>query len=106
MSWYGDPDALDASARMLTADADGVRARARRLVSAARDTQWRGPAAEAFRQSVQRDAQALDAAARELDEAAHELHSHAQEVRERLARLRALEDAVTGWIGDRIEELT
>jgi uncharacterized protein YukE len=105
VDWYGDPEELEAAARRVAADADGVRERARALVRSATATSWRGEAAQAFRAAVAQDAQGLDRAARELDEAAAELRAHAAEVRARLARLRALEDAVTGWVGDRLEAL-
>jgi uncharacterized protein YukE len=105
VGWYGDPDALDALARQLEHDADGVRTRGRELVNAVADSRWRGDAAAAFRRAVDEDTHALDAAARELDEAAAALHRHAHELRERLARLRALERAVTGWFDDQLGRL-
>lgn len=105
MAWYGDPDALDALARTLERDADAVRDRARALVAAARDTAWVGDAAEAFRRSVDDDADSLGRAARELDEAAAALRQHADDVRAQLARIRALEQAVTGWFGDQLARL-
>ena len=108
MTWYGDPDALDAMARRLGADAAGVRDRARTLVAAASATAWAGPAAEAFRRAVGDDAQDLRRAADGLDEASRALHAHADEVRERLAelaRLAALAEDAAEWVGDRLEAL-
>lgn len=105
MDWYGDPEALETSARGLAADADGVRDRARAVVRLAAATAWQGEAADAFRRAVEQDAATMARAAGELDEAAAALRAHAAQVRERLAQLRALEDAVTGWIGDRLEAL-
>lgn len=97
MTWYGDPDALDAAARVLSADADAVRARARGLASSVARMRWQGEAAQAFRESVERDAARLHRAAAELDEAASALRAHAADVRATLARIRAVERAVTGW---------
>lgn len=105
MSRYGDPDVLDAHARQLAADADGVRARARALEASVARLQWRGEAAEAFRRTVTNDAQHLHRAAHELDEAAAALRAHAAEVRDRLERIRALERAVTGWFDDQLRSL-
>lgn len=105
MSWYGDPDVLDAHARRLAADADGVRARARVLDASVARMPWRGEAAEAFRRTVSGDTEHLHRAARELDEAAAALRAHAAEVRERLDEIRALERAVTGWFDDQLRSL-
>ncbi len=102
MSRYGDPDVLDALARQLAADADGVRARARALEASVARLQWRGEAAEAFRRTVTNDAQHLHRAARELDEAAAALRAHAAEVQDRRERIQALERAVTGWFDDQL----
>ena len=105
MSWYGDPDALDGLARRLERDASAVRAQARALVVAAEATAWEGAAAQAFRRSVDGDAARVARAADRLDEAASELRRHADEVRAQLARLRALEQAVTGWFDDQASRL-
>ena len=105
MGWYGDPEALHAAARRLTADAQAVRERATALVQSAAAPSWQGEAAEAFRAGLDADAAAMRRAADELDDAAAELRAHAVEVAERLARLDALADTVTDWIGDRVEML-
>jgi uncharacterized protein YukE len=105
MPWYGDPDALDAHARLLAADADGVRGQARALEDAVRRMTWQGEAARAFGRAVDEDADRLHRAARELDEAAAALRAHADEVRARLAQIRALEQAVTGWFDDQLRAL-
>lgn len=105
MSWYGDPDALDAAARQLTADSQAVRARSRAVAASVAAMRWEGTAAAAFRRTVEEDADALHRAARELEQAAAALREHVAEVRARLARIRALEDAVTGWFDDRLRSL-
>jgi uncharacterized protein YukE len=103
--WYGDPDVLDAHARGLAADADAVRARARALEASTTAMRWQGPAAQAFRATVERDAARLHRAAAELDEAAAALRAHADEVRATLAQIRALERAVVGWFEARAQAL-
>ena len=105
MAWYGEPDVLDAHARRLSADAAGVRARAGALDAAVAQLSWQGPASQAFRRSVERDADHLHRAARELDEAAAAMRAHAAEVQARLARIRALEQAVSGWFDDQLRSL-
>lgn len=105
MAWYGDPDALDAHARGLAADADGVRIRARALQASVADLTWRGEGARAFRQAVEQDADRLHRAAAELDEAAAALREHAAQVRATLAEIRALERAVSGWFDEQLGAL-
>lgn len=105
MSWYGDPDALLAAARRLSADATAVRERATALVQAAGAPEWQGEAALAFRAALADDAAGMRRAADELDDAAAELRAHAAEVAGRLARLAELADTVTDWVGDRLEAL-
>lgn len=108
MTWYGDPDALDAMGRRLSGDAAAVRDRARALVAAASATPWAGPAAAAFRRAMDDDARELRRAGDALEEAARALHAHADEVRDRLAELARLAELVEGaadWAGDRLEAL-
>lgn len=105
MPWYGDPDALDAHARGLAADAEAVRGRARALEASVAQLRWQGDAARAFRGSVERDADHLHRAGRELDEAAAALRAHAEQVRARLAQIRALERAVSGWFDAQLAAL-
>lgn len=100
MAWSGDPDVLDGHARRLAADADGVQVRARALEASVARLRWQGRGAEAFRRAVERDADHLQRAARELEEASAAMLAHAAEVRDRLAQLRALERAVSGWFDD------
>jgi uncharacterized protein YukE len=105
MSWYGDPDALDRLAAALDRDAARVRERAAAVRAVPAGAHWRGPAADAFHSSVVREAAALDGAARELDDAAAALRRHAGAVREQLARIRALEHAVTSWFSSQLSRL-
>lgn len=105
MSWYGDPDALDAHARRLSADAAGVRARARALEASVARMRWQGEAALAFRAAVERDAAHLHRAAAELEEAAAAVRAHAAEVRAQLARIRELERAVSAWFDAQLRSL-
>lgn len=96
MGWYGDPEALDAAARRLAADAAAVHGRARALERSARGLRWQGPAAAAFRRALQGDLGRLHRAAAELEQAAAVLRTHAAEVRVRQERLRALADGALG----------
>lgn len=105
MAWYGDPDVLDAHARRLGADADGVRARAQALEASVAQLRWQGQGADAFRRTVEQDADHLHRAARELDEAAAAMRAHAADVRARLAQIRELERAVSGWFDDQLRAL-
>lgn len=105
MSWFVDPEALEADARRLAADAHVVRQRGGMLVRSAAAAAWQGPAADAFRAAVRQDTRDLQRAADELDEAAAALRAHAQAVRARLAELRELADDVSDWFVDRLESL-
>jgi uncharacterized protein YukE len=105
VSWYGDPAALDALARQLAADAEGVRTRGRALEASVRGMRWKGEGAEAFRRAVDADADALHRAGRELDEAAAAMRAHAAEVLARIERIRALERAVAGWFDEQLRSL-
>ena len=99
MGGFGDPDGLEAAARLLSRDADELRARGRSIDRSSNGLEWRGPAARAFRAVLADDLTSLVRAAAELDEAAAALWRQAAEVREREARLRELADSVTGWFG-------
>lgn len=105
MAFYGDPDNLDSLASQLRASADEVRRRADEMTSRVHDLHWESTAADGFRRMVGEDATSLVQAAGRLDDAAHQLSLHAQTVRERLARIRAIEQAVTGWFGDQMQHL-
>ena len=93
MSGDGAPEALEALARRLSADADAVRLRGDALVRAAAGLRWSGGAAQSFRRATHADRARLHRAAEELDEAAAALRAHAATVRSRQERLRALERA-------------
>jgi uncharacterized protein YukE len=98
MSWFGDPDDLDALARQLAAAATRVREQGALVRSAAGAARWRGPAADAFHASVVRETTRLERAATELDDAAAALHRHADAVRAEIARLQAIERAAVGLV--------
>lgn len=102
---YGDPDALEAAARRLAADAQGLRDRARAVRRSAASMCWQGPAASAFRRALDDDLDVMHRAAGELEQAAAAMREHAAQVRERLERIRALEHAVTGWFDRRLRSL-
>jgi len=98
MSWYGDPEGLDRLAGTLASAAAEVRERAAAVRSPTTAPRWRGPAADAFRAAVAREAAVLDRAAGELEDAAAAVRRHAHSVRHELARLEALEHAVSSGL--------
>lgn len=98
MGAFGDPEDLEASARLLDRDADAVRVRGRAVERAARGLGWEGPAARAFAGTLSADLTALHRAGHELEEAAGALRRQAAEVRERERELRELAESVTGWV--------
>ena len=100
MSWYGDPDELERLAARLGARADTVREEARDIRAGAGAARWHGEAASAFTAALERDLAGLEQAARRFEDAAAQLRQHAMDVRETLARIRAVEAAVTGWFTD------
>jgi uncharacterized protein YukE len=93
MSWYGDPDGLDALAVQLSSAAARTRDRAAEVRATSASAHWRGQAADAFHASVYRESGLLQRAADELDDAAAALHRHADAVRQEIARLLAVERA-------------
>jgi uncharacterized protein YukE len=105
MSWYGDPDALDRLAGALGEQAVHVREQAGSVRSLPARAHWRGPAADAFHASVTREALALDRTAEELEDAAQALRAHAASVREQVARIRALEHAITSWFSSQVSRV-
>lgn len=98
MGGFGDPDALEASARLLDRDADELRRRSREVQRTDGGLGWKGPAAQAFSRTLGEDLGSLLRAAGELEEAATALRRHADEVRERERELRELAESVTGWL--------
>lgn len=105
MAFYGDPDELDRLATRIRASAEDTRDHAQALSLRSMEVDWQSTAADEFRGTVERDVAALRHAADQLDEAAHLLRQHAERVRERIARIRAIEAAVTDWFGDQIRQL-
>jgi uncharacterized protein YukE len=108
MSWYGDPEGLHRLATQLSAAAGRARHRAGDVRSTSASARWRGPAADAFHASVQRESGVLERAADELDDAAAALHRHADAVRHEIDRLLAIERAgeriiSAGW--SRVESM-
>jgi uncharacterized protein YukE len=88
-----DPEALEGTARQLSAGATAVRASARRLHGVGAELRWEGEAAGAFRAGLAEEVARLGRAADGLDDAAHALRRHAATVR---ARQRALAAAAGG----------
>lgn len=102
---YGDPDELDRLAGVLRARADEVRRRADEQLAEAQAAQWASISADAYRDRLAgRRAEAHDAADG-LEQAAGVLAAHAQEVRERMAAIARIEEAVTSWFSRQAGEI-
>jgi hypothetical protein len=102
---YGDPDELDRLAGVLRTRAADVRQRADEQVTRAQAAQWVSVSAEAYRDRLAgRHTEAYDTAD-SLERAADMLVVHAQEVRERIAAIARIEQAVTDWFGRRASEV-
>lgn len=102
---YGDPDELDRLAGVLRARAEEVRQRADQQVDEARAAQWVSLSATAYRDRVAGKRTAAYDTADGLDRAADVLAGHAQEVRERIAAIARIEEAVTSWFSRQASEL-
>jgi chromosome segregation ATPase len=102
-SLYGDPDELDRIATQLEQRAEEVRSRGGELATKAEATRWKSTAAERCRETIRGDRSDLERAAKRLDEAAALLRRHAQEVRELLASIKRIEEAVVGWFNQAID---
>lgn len=98
MGGFGDPEDLEASARLLDRDADEMRRRRRDVERTAHGLGWKGSAAQAFSGTLGEDLSALLGAASRLEDAATALRRQAEEVREREHRLRELAGSVIGWV--------
>ncbi|KJK51677.1 hypothetical protein UK23_06040 [Lentzea aerocolonigenes] len=100
---YGNPDELDRIAAEIEKRADGVRDRAKKLDDDARKMEWHSVAAERCRETVGGDMRQLEKAADGLAEAAALLRRHAQEVRELIAMIKNVSEAVVGWFASAID---
>ena len=95
MGWTVDVGALDQLAGRVAADAEGLRAQARRLGAHAASVRWVSSAGEGYRGQVARDVAVLQRDAETLDEAAVALRRLARSAGARLAAVqRAAADAV------------
>jgi uncharacterized protein YukE len=103
MSFYGDPDELDRIASQIEQRADQVRTRAGDLDTRATAMRWRSIAADRCRETVHGDRTGLDDIAGQLTEAAGILRRHAQQIRELIALIKRIEDAVVGWFTSAID---
>jgi uncharacterized protein YukE len=103
--WYGDPDELARLATRLARRAEGVRGEAVALRLRVARLRWQGAAADAFHAAFEHDLARVRLSAQLLDEAAALMRRHAAQVRETLARIRAIEAAVTGWFTDQLRTL-
>ncbi|MGH3683883.1 MAG: WXG100 family type VII secretion target, partial [Pseudonocardiaceae bacterium] len=104
MSFYGDPDELDHLAGQIERRAEEVRDHASGMDARARAMRWKSVAADRARETVTGDRRNLDETAQRLDEAAALLRRHAQNVRETIAEIKQIEQAVTAWFSKAIVE--
>jgi uncharacterized protein YukE len=100
---YGNPDELDRIAGEIEKRAEGVRGRAKEMDDKARGMVWQSVAAERCRETVGADKRQLEKAADGLTEAAASLRRHAQEVRELIAMVKRISEAVVGWFTSAID---
>lgn len=102
---FGNPDELDRLARQLNDRATDLRDHALAMVNRAQAMHWISPAAEGYRHVVLDDRKRLDHCADGLDAAAAKLREHAQTVRERIAEIRRIEQAVTHFFANAVTSL-
>lgn len=100
---YGNPDELDRIAGEIEKRAESVRTHGTELTGNARRMQWQSVAAERCRETVEGDKRKLFRTAEDLDGAAAVLRQHAQEVREMIAAIKRIAEAVTGWFKSAID---
>ncbi|CRK60441.1 hypothetical protein [Alloactinosynnema sp. L-07] len=103
MAFYGDPDELDRLAGKIEQRADDVRKHGADMDVQAAAMRWKSIAADRCRETITGDRESLDGTAGKLDEAAAALRRHAQELRELLAAIKRIAEAVVGWFNDAID---
>jgi methyl-accepting chemotaxis protein len=99
MTPIGDPARLRRLAAALSEMAETVRGHARQVDVRARTVQWESTAAEAFRESVEREVSRLLATAGGLDDASATLRAHARTVEQRIEELGRVERAAEHVLG-------
>ncbi|MFD9699379.1 putative T7SS-secreted protein [Lentzea sp. NPDC059081] len=100
---YGNPDELDRIAGEIEKRAESVRTRGTEMNDRARTMRWQSIAAERCRETVEGDRRKLFQAAEGLDGAAAALRRHAQEVREMIAAIKRIGEAVTSWFTSAVD---
>lgn len=103
MAFYGDPDELERIAGQIEQRADEVRKHGADMVTRATSARWKSVAAERCRATIAADRVALDGTAGKLDEAAAALRGHAQRVRELIAAIKRIGQAVVSWFNQAID---
>src|ERR1044072_2211357 len=103
MPFYGDPDELDRIATQIERRAEEVRTKGSDMDAKAAAMRWKSVAADRCRETVAGDHKNLDAVPQRMDDAAAILRQHAQQVRETLAMIKRIEDAVVGWFNSAID---
>jgi uncharacterized protein YukE len=101
---YGDPARIEELAQALRAESGRATEQAGRMRSAVGALQWQGDAADTFRARMGARVKSCDTAAADLMAASDAIRRHAERVRELLAEIARLQDAVTGWLNRAIDE--
>lgn len=105
---YGSPDELDRLARVLDEQAAAVRQATTDQLRRAREARWVSDSAEAYQNLLAQKCNDAGRAADRIAEAAAILRAHAQRVRELLAAINRIQEAVEDWftaVGRRLDEL-
>jgi hypothetical protein len=100
---YGDPAKIEQLAQALRTEAGRAAEQAGRVRTAVDALEWEGSAADAFRERMGQRIKAAETAQADLLAAAEALQRHAERVRELLAEIARLQEAVTGWLDRAID---
>jgi uncharacterized protein YukE len=100
---YGDPARIEQLAQALRTEAGRAAEQAGRIRTAMDALAWEGGAADAFRERMRQRIKAAETAQADLNAAADALQRHAERVRELLAEIARLQEAVTGWLNRAID---
>jgi hypothetical protein len=98
VSFYGDPDELDRLAKVLVEHAAAVRQATADQLKRAQAASWVSTAADQYKNLLRTKCQQAQRVASEIDAAAAILRGHAQQIRQMLAAIDRIEQAVTDWV--------
>ena len=101
---YGDPAKIEQLAVALRTQATRAGEQADLIRTAVDAVEWRGEAADAFRERMARRIKSCETAQADLTAAADAVQRHAERVRELLAEIARVQEAVTGWLNRAVDE--